>query len=102
MQINPKIKVMQFKNLAFIQCPVVDGIMAQVFTDHGTLISIVCGEGMYSSTKEGSRKACSAVAEALTFEVMVGKTQPVGWQTREDIDRILAENFSPVREKSSL
>ena len=93
---------MQFKNLEFIKCPVVDGIKAQVFTDDGTLISIVCGEGMYSSTKEGSGKACSTVAEALTFEVMVGKTQPVGWQTREDIDRILAENFSPVRGGSSL
>ena len=93
---------MKFKNLGFVQCPVVDGIMAVVFTDDGTLISIVCGENMYSSTREGSRKPCSTVAEALTFEVMIGKTQPLGWQTREDIDRILAENFSPVREKSSL
>lgn len=93
---------MQFKDLEFIKCPVVDGIKAQVFTGDGTLISIVCGEDMYSSTKEGSRKACSTVAEALTFEVMVGKTQPVGWQTREDIDRILAENFIPVRGGSSL
>ena len=34
------------------------------------------------------------VEDALTFEVLVdGEDDVRGWQTREDIDKILAENF---------
>ena len=40
---------MRFKNLGFIKHPVVKGIIAQVFTDEGKRISVVCGEGMYLS-----------------------------------------------------
>ena len=84
---------MKFKNLGFIKHPTVKGIMAQVFTDNGKRISIVCGEGMYSSSKAGNRAECSSVEDAASFEVMIGDADPIGWQSREDIDKILAENF---------
>ena len=84
---------MKFKNLGFIKHPVVKGIMAQVFTDSGKRISIVCGENMYSSSRAGNRKACSSVEDAASFEVMIGDADPIGWQSREDIDKILAEHF---------
>ena len=84
---------MRFKNLGFIEHPVVKGIIAQVFTDSGKRISIVCGENMYSSSKAGNRKACSSVEDAASFEVMIGDANPIGWQSREDIDKILAEHF---------
>ena len=85
---------MRFKNLGFIKHPVVDGIMAQVYTNEGKRISIVCGEGMYSTSKAGNRAACSSVHDAASFEVMVGDADPIGWQSREDIDKILAEYFN--------
>ena len=84
---------MTFKNLGFIKHPIVNGIMAQVFTDEGKRISIVCGEGMYSSSKAGNRAECSSVEDVASFEVMIGDADPIGWQSRKDIDRILAENF---------
>ena len=85
---------MRFKNLGFIKHPVVKGIMAQVFTDSGKRISIVCGEGMYSSSRAGNRAECERVSDAASFEVLVeGDDDVRGWQSREDIDKILAENF---------
>ena len=51
-----KNKVMRFKNLGFIQHPhVKDAIMAQVFTDSGKRVSIVCGKGLYSSSRDGNK-----------------------------------------------
>ena len=88
-----KLKKMKFKNLGFIEHPVAKGIIAQIFTDEGKRISIVCGEGMYSSSKAGNRAKCSSVEDAASFEVMIGDGDPIGWQSRKDIDRILAENF---------
>lgn len=88
-----KLRKMRFNNLGFIKHPVKKGIIAQVFTDNGKRISIVCGEGMYSSSKAGNRAACSSVEDAISFEVMIGDDDPIGWQSREDIDKILAENF---------
>ncbi len=84
---------MKFKNLAFGKHPSVEAIMAKVFTDEGKCISIVCGENMYSSSKAGKGKACSSIKDAISFEVMVGDDEPLGWQTKLDIDDILAENF---------
>lgn len=84
---------MRFKNLGFVKHPIVKGIIAQVFTDEGKRISVVCGEGMYSTSRAGNRKACDSVEDASSFEVMVGDNDPIGWQSREDIDKILTENF---------
>lgn len=85
---------MRFKNLGFIPHPNCKGIMAQVFTDKGKRISVVCGEGLYSSSKAGNRAECSSVEDAASFEVLVdGEDDVRGWQSREDIDKILAEHF---------
>ena len=84
---------MKFKNLGFIKHPTVKGIISQVFTDNGKRISIVCGEGMYSTSRAGNRKACNSVEDASSFEVLVDGNEVLGWQSREDIDKILAENF---------
>ena len=85
---------MRFKNLGFIKHPVVKGIISQVFTDDGTRISIVCGENMYSTSRAGNRAVCESIEDASSFEVMVDGQEPLGWQSIEDIDKILAENFS--------
>ena len=84
---------MRFKNLGFIKHPVVKGIISQVFTDDGTRISIVCGEGMYSTSKAGNRAVCESIEDASSFEVFVDGQEVLGWQSREDINKILAENF---------
>lgn len=85
---------MKFKNLGFIQHPSTrKAIMAQVFTNEGKRISIVCGEGMYSTSRAGNRAECDSVEDAASFEVMIGDADPIGWQSREDIDKILAENL---------
>jgi hypothetical protein len=84
---------MRFKNLGFIKHPVVKGIISQVFTDDGTRISIVCGENMYSTSKAGNRAVCESIEDASSFEVMVDGQEVLGWQSIEDIDKILAENF---------
>ena len=54
-----KNKVMKFKNLGFIQHPhVSDAIMAQIFTDSGKRVSVVCGKGLYSSSRDGNKAEC--------------------------------------------
>ena len=86
---------MRFKNLGFIKHPTVkDAIMAQVFADDGTRISVVCGSGMYSTSRAGNRAECTSVEDASSFEVFIDGEEDVrGWQSREDIDKILAELF---------
>ena len=60
----------------------------------GKTISIVCGEGLYSSSRAGNRAECERVEDAASFEVLVeGDDDVRGWQSREDINKILAENF---------
>ena len=83
---------MNFKNLSFIDHPnTYDAIMAQVICNNGKRVSVVAGKGMYSTSKNGVRQACNNVEEALTFEVAVGD-KILGWQSREEIDKILKEN----------
>jgi hypothetical protein len=84
---------MRFKNLGFIKHPVVKGIISQIFTDDGTRISIVCGENMYSTSRAGNRAVCESIEDASSFEVMVDGEEVLGWQSIEDIDKILAEHF---------
>ena len=86
-----------FDNLLFVAHPHVPGaIMTQIrgLKDKGgKIISIVCGTGMYSTSKDGNRAKCDNVEDAGSFEVMVGDDEPQGWLSREDINKILAENF---------
>ena len=87
-----------FDNLLFVAHPHVPGaIMTQIrgLKDKGgKVISIVCGTGMYSTSKDGNRAKCDNVEDASSFEVLVeGDDDVRGWQSREDINKILAENF---------
>ena len=87
-----------FDNLLFLDHPHIKGaIMTQIrgLKDKGgKVISIVCGNGMYSTSKAGNRAECQRVEDASSFEVLVdGEDDVRGWQSREDINKILAENF---------
>jgi hypothetical protein len=86
---------MRFRNLGFIQHPhSKDSIMTQVFTDSGKRVSIVCGKGLYSSSRDGNKAECQRVEDAVSFEVLIeGEDDVRGWQSREDIDKLLAELF---------
>ena len=83
---------MQFKNLSFIKHPnISEGIMAQVICNNGKRVSVVAGRGMYSVSKLGNRASAFDAKDVSSFEVMVGD-EVIGWQSREDIDKILKEN----------
>ena len=87
-----------FDNLLFIAHPHVKGaIMTQIRglkSKGDKRISIVCGEGMYSSSRAGNRAECQRVEDASSFEVLIdGEDDVRGWQSRDDINKILAENF---------
>jgi hypothetical protein len=87
-----------FDNLLFLDHPNVEGaIMTQIRglkEKGGKTISVVCGEGMYSTSRAGNRAECQRVEDASSFEVLVeGDDDVRGWQSREDINKILAENF---------
>lgn len=82
---------MEFKNLGFVDHPLIAGaIMAQVISNDGKRISIICGDGLYSSSRAGNKAECRSVEDALTFEVFVDGDKDVrGWQTKEDINLLL-------------
>ncbi|MDA9050831.1 hypothetical protein N9H35_00225 [bacterium] len=87
-----------FDNLLFLDHPHNKGaIMTQIRglkSKGAKRISIVCGEGMYSSSRAGNRAECQRIEDASSFEVLVdGEDDVRGWQSREDINKILAENF---------
>ena len=87
-----------FDNLLFLDHPHIKGaIMTQIRglkSKGGKIISIVCGNGMYSSSRAGNRAECQRIEDASSFEVLVdGEDDVRGWQSREDINKILAENF---------
>lgn len=87
-----------FDNLLFLDHPYIKGaIMTQIRglkSKGGKTISIVCGNGLYSSSKAGNKAECQRIEDASSFEVLVDGDDGVrGWQSREDINKILAENF---------
>jgi hypothetical protein len=83
----------RFKNLVFVSHPMnpEKAIMAKYMFDNGKVISIVAGEGLYSTSKEGVRSAVDNPLDVASFEVMFdGEVE--GWQTREDINKIFEAN----------
>lgn len=75
------------------------GIQASLELKPNVFLSVVAGEGMYSTSKDGVRAACNEVEDASTFEVAIideslpdeeQKWDVMGWQTREDINKILS------------
>ena len=76
-----------FKNLVFTTHPIAKGIMAKYRFDNGKEISIVAGEGLYSTPKI----PVYSEDDVSSFEVMFdGKV--TGWQSREDINKVFKNN----------
>ena len=82
-----------FKNLVFVSHPMNPdrAIMAKYRFDNGKELSIVAGEGLYSSSRNGLRESVTDVKDVASFEVMFnGEVE--GWKSREDIDKIFEAN----------
>ena len=76
-----------FKNLVFVPHPFSQGIMAKYRFDNGKEISIVAGEGLYSTPNIPVYSA----DVVSSFEVMFDG-EVTGWQSREDINKIFKNN----------
>ncbi len=91
---------MTFKDLKFKPHKVIPkkGIQATLEIKPQVFISVIAGEGFYSSGKTGNRAAVTNPKDVSSFEVgIVDENLPedeqqwevMGWQSREDIDNIL-------------
>ncbi len=89
-----------FKDIKFKQHKIGKGaIQGLLMLDNGIELSVVAGEGMYSSGKGGVREPIDKVEDAISFEVAIfdqdGKfigadnDLVLGWQSREDIDTLI-------------
>lgn len=90
---------MTFKNLNFVphRANAKGGIQASLTLGNGKILSVVAGEGLYSTSKNGVRAAVTDEADVSSFEVaVIDEKDPdfevLGWQSREDINRIIQEN----------
>ena len=91
-----------FNDLKFKTHPVTKkGIHASLELKPNVFISVVAGEGFYSGGKNGVRGPVTKLEEATTFEVaIIDENLPdnqqewdvVGWQTRNDINKLMIEN----------
>ena len=91
-----------FKDLKFEVHPVTKkGIRASLELKPNVFISVVAGEGFYSGGKNGVRGPVTKLEEATSFEVgIIDENLPedqqewnvVGWQSREDINKLIIEN----------
>ena len=91
---------MHFKDLKFKKHSVVEGIQATLEVKPNVFISVVAGDGMYSTGKTGHRAAVSKVEDVTTLEVGIidenldkenREWDVQGWQSREDINKIIQE-----------
>lgn len=90
-----------FNDLEFKAHPVTkNGIHASLELKPNIFISVVAGEGFYSTSKKGSKAECTKVEDALSFEVAIidenlsteeQEWEIFGWQRREEIDKLLKE-----------
>ena len=72
-------------------------IQGLLMLDNGIELSVVAGSGMYSEGKDGVRGEVNNVKDASSFEVaifdqdgeFIGDDMVLGWQSREDIDKII-------------
>ena len=83
---------MRFENLVFLSHPVIpdSGIMAKINLNNGKEVSVICGEGFYSSSRKGNRSSCTSVEDAASFEVMIDD-EVLGWQSRDQITKLMKE-----------
>jgi hypothetical protein len=93
---------MTFDNLVFIKHPQErhEGLMAKYKFDNGKELSIVAGNHLYCTTRYGNRKGgpMLEVEDVFSWEVMVG-AKVLGWQTKEDINKIIKENINDKNNK---
>ena len=94
---------MTFKDLKFKPHPVVKekGIQATLEIKPNVFLSVIAGEGFYSTARgTGVRGAVTSEKDVSSFEVgWVDENLPedkqqwevVGWQSREDIDKLINE-----------
>ena len=89
-----------FKDIVFKQHRLGKGNIQGLLTlDNGIELSVVAGEGMYSSGKGGVREPIDKVEDAISFEVAVFDQDGnfigadndliLGWQSREDICKLI-------------
>ena len=91
-----------FEDLKFQTHPVTKkGIQASLELKPNVFISVIAGEGFYSTSKKGVRAACTKVEDVSTFEVaIIDENMPedeqgwevLGWQSKEDITKLMIEN----------
>ena len=91
-----------FNDLKFELHPVTKkGIRSTIELKPNVFISVVAGEGFYSTSKKGVRAECLKVEDASTFEVgIIDENLPkdeqewdvLGWQTRDDINKLMINN----------
>ena len=92
---------MTFKDLKFKKHRVVkEGIQATLEIKPNVFISVVAGDGLYSTSKNGVRKGVSNPEDVVSFEVgIIDENLPedeqqwevMGWQSREDINKLILE-----------
>lgn len=91
-----------FEDLKFQTHPVTKkGIHASLELKPNVFISVVAGEGFYSTSRKGVRAECTKVEDAASFEVgIIDENLPkdqqewevLGWQSKEDITKLMIEN----------
>ena len=91
-----------FDDLKFKVHPVTEnGIHASLELKPGVFISVVAGEGFYSTSRKGVRAECTKVEDAASFEVAIidenlpedkQEWEVFGWQGRDDINKLMIEN----------
>ena len=72
-------------------------IQGLLMLDNGIELSVVAGSGMYSAGKDGVRGTVNNVKDASSFEVaifdqdgeFIGDDMVLGWQSKEDIDKLI-------------
>jgi len=94
---------MEFKDLKFKKHSVIEGIQATLEVKPNIFISVVAGNGMYSTGKTGHRAAVSKVEDVSTFEVGIidenlekenQEWEVQGWMSREEISKLIQEYAS--------
>tara|TARA_R110002050_G_C8532084_1_gene478723 strand:+ start:229 stop:510 length:282 start_codon:yes stop_codon:yes gene_type:complete len=90
---------MTFKDLEFKPHKLGKGIQAELEINPQVFVSVIAGEGFYSTGKNGVRKSVKNPEEVSTFEVGIidenlseedQQWEVMGFQNREDINEFLA------------
>jgi hypothetical protein len=93
---------MTFDNLVFIKHPndFFEGIMAKYKFNNGKELSVVAGNNLYCSTRYGNKKGGPLLeaSDVASWEVKIGD-EVIGWQTKEDINKLIKKNINDKNNK---